>query len=155
VNADGMHRSQALQSMTMRRAIVGAPARRALCWLVAAVVVLQAFGPLALRAMPRAHHHPASSMPAGNSRIDLNAVLAHAPGLGHAHAHLAQHAHDAGSDAIDADTGDAGSRSVDLQLPLPTAAIFVAMGERPQLRPPPRVCFRSRTTLPLDEPPRG
>lgn len=150
-----MHRPQALQSMTMCRALVGAPARRALCWLLAAVVVLQAFGPFALRAMPRAHFHPASSMPAGGSRIDLNAVLAHAPGLGHGHAYLAQHAHDAGADAIDVDTSDTGSRSVDLQVPLPAVATPVASRDAPPLRPPPGVRFRSRTTLPLDEPPRG
>jgi hypothetical protein len=155
VNADGMLRVQALQSLAMRRAIVGASARHLFCWLIAAVVVLQAFGPLALRTLPRGHFHPLSAMPAATGGFDLNAVLAHAPRIGHAHVHLEQHAHDAGTDAIDVDLGDNGKRTLDLQAPLPASAVVVAARDAPALRPAPGVRFRSRTPPPLDEPPRG
>lgn len=143
----------------MLRAVAWREARRAFCWILAAVLACQAFGPLMLRAQPRAHFHPASSATGAAQRIDLNAVLAHAPGLGHGHehghVHAEQHAHDAGSDAIDLDAGDANPRSLDLPAPWPARPPGMARLGATPLPDAADEPFRSRTTPPPDEPPRG
>jgi hypothetical protein len=141
--------------MAMSRAFVAPHPRRILCWLVAAVVVLQAFAPLTLRVLARSHFHPTAAGPAGAGRLDLNAALAHTHALGHGHAHVAHHGHDAGSDAIDVDDNDSGTRALDLQAPLPKALrLAVAKAPGPQAAGADEV-FRSRPIVPPDKPPRG